>query len=141
MEMMIQNRQQMYLATTFDLNKETAISKLNAFLTENGIVEPKRYFAQLVTIQRTNVTTTYIEYAVVSKDTVSTKDVNVGKMGEGQNLVIRVDKDEFESYKMGESKQEIKTFLKDRKMRLDNVYIFPYMDMDGDDYIIYTPVK
>lgn len=139
--MKIENRQQIYLATAYDLNKETAVSKLNAFLAETAIIEPKRYFMEWVVIQGSNVTVTYIEYAEVPKGQEGNKDVNVGKMGEGQNLVIRANKDEFESYKMGESNQEIKSFLKERKLRLDNMYIFPYIEMDGDFYIIHIPVR
>lgn len=142
MEIMIQQRQQMSLATTMDLDRESAISKLNTFLEENGIFDPKRYFSQWLVKQGNKlVSTTYIEFAVIPSEQKGKKDVNVAKMREGQNLVIRVEKDDFEAYKIGEFNQEIDAFLKESKLRLDNAYLLPYMEMDGDEYIIYTPVK
>ena len=139
--MNIQERQQKYLASIYDLDKETALSKLNAFLEENGIKEPKRYFLEWITIQGDNVSTTYIEFAEVPEELESKKGINVGKIGEGQDLILRANKDEYDSYKMGESNSEINSFLKERKLRKDNLYIFPFIEMDGDDYVIHIPVK
>jgi len=145
MKMKIQDRELMYLALAYDQDKTIAVNKLNAFLEENGLSDTKRYFLELAVTQRGQTQTTYLEYATVPESVSSKGDIKVSKIKAGEDLIISFNKEEYDDFKSGEANleknQEIKAFLKEKGYRRDNVYIFPFIEMDGDDYIVHTPVR
>lgn len=145
MRMKIQDRDLMYLALAYDQDKTKAVNKLNAFLEQNGVSDTKRFFLEWSVTQRGQTQTTYLEYAIVPESVSSKGDINVSKIKEGHELIISFNKEEYEDFKLGESNpeknQEIKAFLKEKGYRRDNVFLFPYIEIDGDDYIVHTPVR
>lgn len=145
MKMKIQERELMHLALAYDQNKTAAENKLNAFLEENGVSDTKRFFLEWTVTQRGQTQTTYLEFATVPESVSGKGDINVSKVKEGHDLIISFNKEEYDDFLLGESNpeknQEIKAFLKEKGYRRDNVFLFPFIEMDGDEYIVHTPVR
>ena len=138
----ITEKEAMSMAVVFENDEEKANEMLEDFLTDNGIVETKRFFLQISSTRRGVRTVGYLKFAVVPEGTSKKGKIDVSNIPALKYLSVTVDADIFDSFVDGDFQNLINDFLKEKSYKIDISKTMPFGEIiDSGQYRFFTPIK
>lgn len=129
------------LAVTMAETSSQAEAKINRFIAENGLTNPRTFQFIFVITQAGKKNYIHLHYAAVPPGTKGKGDINIVTLKHHHFVKIDADENGYKAILNGEKKEELEAFLKAKDLKLDLSVVLGLVEKINHDYCLYFQYK